>query len=160
MPRKPTEKVIEHRITLGTYERQMFSDAVTSYNFKNTATPIVAALSDVSFLIFVGGAIGIFLDRLLPNNWRDVTEYLTGTDLSDWLEIQNIIGAGIGGVAGLFVGNPVAGAILGTLAVEGLEEAYQGVQEAAIDNPQVTSIFTGFMLRSYWAIEKIRKDLL
>ena len=68
MPRKPTEKVIEHRITLGTYERQMFSDAVTSYNFKNTATPIVAALSDVSFLIFVGGAIGIFLDRLLPRN--------------------------------------------------------------------------------------------
>jgi len=90
MPRKPTEKVVEHRITLGTYERQMFSDAVTSYNFKNVSTPIVAALSDVSFVLFIGAAIGLFLDRVLPDDWRSVTEFLTGQDLSDWLEVQNI----------------------------------------------------------------------
>lgn len=158
MPRKPTEKVIEHRITLGTYERQVLSDAVSSYNFKNVSTPIVAALSDVSFLLVIGGAIGIFLDRALPSDWRSVTEFLTGKDLGDWLEVQNIIGAGIGGIAGLFVGNPVAGALLGTVAVEGLEEVYSEVQTAAIDNPQVTSVFTQLMLRSYWAIEKVRGE--
>ncbi|AXH79400.1 MAG: hypothetical protein [Circular genetic element sp.] len=156
MPRKPTEKVIEHRITLGTYERQIFSDAVTSYNFKNVSTPIVSALSDVSFVLLIGAAIGLFLDRVLPDDWRSVTEFLIGQDLSDWLEVQNIVGAGIGGIAGLFVGNPVFGAVLGSVAVEGLEEVYSGVQTAAIDNPQVTSVFTAFMLRTYWAIEKIR----
>ena len=88
MPRKPTEKVIEHRITLGTYERQIFSDAVTSYNFKNVSTPIVSALSDVSFVLLIGAAIGLFLDRVLPDDWRSVTEFLIGQDLSDWLEVQ------------------------------------------------------------------------
>jgi len=158
MPRKPTEKVVEHRITLGTYERQMFSDAVTSYNFKNVSTPIVAALSDVSFVLLIGASIGLFLDRVLPSDWRSVTEFLTGQDLSDWLEVQNIVGAGIGGIVGLFVGNPLAGAVLGSVAVEGLEGVYSEVQTAAIDNPQVTSVFTQFMLRSYWAIEKIRGE--
>ena len=158
MPRKPTEKVVEHRITLGTYERQMFSDAVTSYNFKNVSTPIVAALSDVSFVLLIGASIGLFLDRVLPDDWRSVTEFLTGQDLSDWLEVQNIVGAGIGGIAGLFVGNPLAGAVLGSIAVEGLEGVYSEVQTAAINNPQVTSVFTSLMLRSYWAIEKIRGE--
>lgn len=139
MPRKPTEKVIEHRITLGTYERQIFSDAVTSYNFKNVSTPIVSALSDVSFVLLIGASIGLFLDRVLPDDWRSVTEFLTGQDLSDWLEVQNIVGAGIGGIVGLFVGNPLAGAVLGSVAVEGLEEVYSEVQTAAIDNPKVTS---------------------
>jgi len=156
MPRKPTEKVIEHRITLGTYERQIFSDAVTSYNFKNVSTPIVSALSDVSFVLLIGASIGLFLDRVLPDDWRSVTEFLTGQDLSDWLEVQNIVGAGIGGIVGLFVGNPLAGAVLGSVAVEGLEEVYSEAQTAALDNPKVTSAFTAFMLRSYWAIEKIR----
>lgn len=158
MPRKPTTEVIEHRITLGGYERNLLSDAVTGYNFKNVSTPVVAALSDVSFILFVGATLGLFLDRVLPNDWRSITEYLTGTDLSDWLEIQNLVGASIGGIAGLFVGNPIAGAILGTVAVEGLEEAVSELQTAAINNPQVTSVFTQFMLRSYWAIEKIRGD--
>ena len=158
MPRKPTEKVVEHRITLGTYERQMFSDAVTSYNFKNVSTPIVSALSDVSFVLLIGAAIGLFLDRVLPSDWRSVTEFLTGQDLSDWLEVQNIVGASVGGIVGLFFGNPLAGAVLGSVAVEGLEGVYSEVQTAAIDNPQVTSVFTQFMLRSYWAIEKIRGE--
>jgi len=156
MPRKPTEKVIEHRITLGTYERQIFSDAVTSYNFKNVSTPIVSALSDVSFVLLIGAAIGLFLDRVLPEDWRSVTEFLIGQDLSDWLEVQNIVGAGIGGIAGLFFGNPVFGAVLGTVAVEGLEEVYSEVQTTAIENPKVTGAYTAFMLRTYWAIEKIR----
>jgi len=158
MPRKPTDEVIEHRITLGAYERQLFSDAVTSYNFKNVSTPIVSALSDVSFLLFVGAAVGLFLDRVLPDDWRSVTEYLTGQDLTDWFEVQNIVGAGIGGIAGLFVGNPIAGAVLGSLAVEGLEEAYSEVQTVAIDNPEITSVFTQFMLRSYWAIENLKGE--
>ena len=41
MPRKPTSEVIEHRITLGTYERQLVSDVAGSYQFNKIANPII-----------------------------------------------------------------------------------------------------------------------
>jgi len=49
------KKVIEHRITLGTKERQMVESYVNSKNFNQIITPAVAALSDVSFVLLVGG---------------------------------------------------------------------------------------------------------
>ncbi len=49
------KKVIEHRITLGTKERQMVESYVNSKNFNQIITPTVAALSDVSFVLLVGG---------------------------------------------------------------------------------------------------------
>ena len=159
MPRKPTSEVIEHRITLGGYERRIISDAVAGYNFKNVATPVVAGLSDISFLIFVGGIIGLFLDSVLPNGWRSITQYLTSGERSDWFETQNIVGAGIGGAFGLFFGNPIGGAILGSFAVEGLEELAGASEEIILENPAVLSLFTSVMLNSYWAIDELKEQL-
>lgn len=158
MPRKPTEKVVEHRITLGTYERQMVSDAISGYNFKNISTPIVAGLSDVSFLVFVGGILALFLDKALGTGWREATEFLVGKDLADWLEVQNLVGAGIGGTIGLFVGNPFIGAFLGSAAVELGEAGVEEFTEQLSQRPQVVNAFTGIMLRSYWEIQKIKGD--
>ena len=159
MPRKPTTEVIEHRITLGGYERRIISDAVAGYNFKNVATPVVAGLSDISFVIFVGGIIGLFLDSVLPNGWRSITQYLSSSERSDWYEAQNIVGAGIGGAVGLFFGNPIAGAVLGSLAVEGLEELAGAGEEILLENPAALSLFTSVMLNSYWAIDGLKETL-
>jgi hypothetical protein len=167
MPRKPTEKVIEHRITLGTYERQLVSDAVTSYNFKNVSTPIVSALSDVSFLIFIGGILGIALDRSLSGTaWRTATRLLGVDELNDWLETQNILGAAAAGAVGGarfgFYG-AIAGAIFGIVGVEYGEDAANAINnqiEGAVQqNPELFGTFTSIMIQSYWGIENLKETL-
>ena len=61
------KKVIEHRITFGTKERDMLESALTGYQFKNVATPIVAGMSDVSFMLVAGSLLTIFFpDIVLP----------------------------------------------------------------------------------------------
>jgi|TARA_R110000822_G_scaffold256566_1_gene382350 hypothetical protein len=58
LPRKPVEKVVEHRITLGQKEREMIDTAVAGYTFNKVATPMVALLSDVSALTTLALAYG------------------------------------------------------------------------------------------------------
>ena len=66
MPRKPTEKVIEYRITLGTWERERLGMLAGSKTFNNIAEPIldngVKLISDVSatltILTLIGGYLG------------------------------------------------------------------------------------------------------
>lgn len=53
MPRKPTEKVIEHRITFGQKERDLLESVSNSYSINKVATPFVALISDVSALAFL-----------------------------------------------------------------------------------------------------------
>lgn len=67
MPRLPVDgkKVVEHRITLGQFERNMLDTYFTSQAFKNVATPTVALLSDVSGMITFAGLllyVGIKVD--------------------------------------------------------------------------------------------------
>ena len=156
MPRKPTEKVIEHRITLGTYERQMFSDAVSSYNFKNVSTPIVSALSDVSFLVFIGGLIGISLDSSLRGTaWRTATKLLDVQGYADWLEAQNLAGAIAGGAKGARFGwvGLVTGALAGSFGVEVGED----VIEPLADIP--SNINSNLIqLQLYWGIENLKDN--
>ncbi len=57
MPRLPVDgkKVIEHRITFGTKERELLDSLTTTLAFKNIATPTVSLLKDVTgMIIFVG----------------------------------------------------------------------------------------------------------
>ena len=57
MPRLPVDgkKVIEHRITFGTKERELLDSLTTTMAFKNVATPTVSLLKDVTgMIIFVG----------------------------------------------------------------------------------------------------------
>lgn len=69
MPRLPVDgkKVIEHRITFGTKERDMIESALTGYQFNKVVTPIVAGMSDVSFMVVLGSILAIwFPDIVLP----------------------------------------------------------------------------------------------
>jgi hypothetical protein len=62
VPRLPVDgkKVVEHRISFGTKERELAEGALAAYQFNRVGTPIVAALSDVSFLVFVGGVLAAY----------------------------------------------------------------------------------------------------
>tara|TARA_R100001463_G_C3542616_1_gene222482 strand:+ start:1624 stop:2058 length:435 start_codon:yes stop_codon:yes gene_type:complete len=53
MPRLPVDgkKVIEHRYTLGQYERDQLDTLITGITVRNVATPTVALLNDVTGLI-------------------------------------------------------------------------------------------------------------
>jgi len=53
MPRLPVDgkKVIEHRFTLGQYERDQLDTLITGITVRNVATPTVALLNDVTGLI-------------------------------------------------------------------------------------------------------------
>ena len=59
MPRLPVDgkKVIEHRVTLGTYERQQLDTLVTGVTVKNVGDPLVALLSDVSAIAVLAGIL-------------------------------------------------------------------------------------------------------
>ena len=129
MPRLPVDgkKVIEHRISLSGVEREQLENFVMGYNVNRVMTPLVALLSDATAL----GALYLLLNSLFPNwaknlpdTWRADTAGMSIADLDDYLELQNIVGMTVGGLAGGAVAGPagaVAGGLLGTTVVEGLE---------------------------------------
>jgi len=137
MPRKPTSEVIEHRITLGTYERQLVSDVAGSYQFNKIANPVISLISDNTAMALIFATLGLFLDRYLDPDWRDITSNMTNSQLADWLETQNLVGAGIGGLIGLLFGGPIGaavGATTGSVVVEGIEYGLDEAGQAIIDN--------------------------
>ena len=74
MPRLPVDgkKVVEHRITFGTKERELAEGALAAYQFNRVGTPIVASLSDVSFLVFVGGVLAAY--KIIDSKtWNSLT---------------------------------------------------------------------------------------
>jgi len=66
MPRLPVDgkKVVEHRITFGTKERDMMESALGAFQFNRVATPIVAGMSDVSFMVVVAGILAIYFPKI------------------------------------------------------------------------------------------------
>ena len=65
-----------HEIVLGRAEREIVRNTLESLQFKNYSTPIVAGMSDVSFMLTVsalaGLGIGAILDRAgIDPNWRE-----------------------------------------------------------------------------------------
>ena len=150
MPRLPVdgEKVVEHRITLGAKERELLDTATLSFSVNRFLTPILQALGDPVFLLFLAGILAISIDRLLPGtNWRDITKDMTPDQVHDWLETQNIVGGSIGAIIGglltLPFGAPyfgaAAGYVAGNLVVEGgewvVEETGEVIASAAAANP-------------------------
>jgi len=65
LPRAKATDVVIHRIELGGKERDMAEGVIAAYQFNRIANPIVAALSDVSFLVFAGGVLAAykFIDK-------------------------------------------------------------------------------------------------
>ena len=72
MPRAKADNVVIHRIELGGKERDMAESALVAYQFNKIMNPVVNALSDVSFLLFVGGVLAAykFIDK---ETWDQLT---------------------------------------------------------------------------------------
>ena len=141
MPRLPVDgkKVIEYRITLGTFERRMLDDFATAYKVNRIADPIVQILKDVSAQASIFLLVLYFFpkwsendntgEQLKPEDYEDPNTGKTDESrLADYLETQNLaaLGAGIaltwatGGGYAAYVGAALAGQAL----VEGGEEFY------------------------------------
>ena len=95
MPRLPVDgkKVVEHRITFGTKERDMIEGALVAYQFGRIATPIVNALSDVSFLLFAGGVLASY-KYIDAETWKALTSGLSTAGQTTEETILTIIDAG------------------------------------------------------------------
>tara|TARA_Y100000004_G_scaffold70435_2_gene79180 strand:- start:2645 stop:3007 length:363 start_codon:yes stop_codon:yes gene_type:complete len=82
MPRKPTEKVIEYRITLGTWERERLGMLAGSKTFNNIAEPIldngVKLISDVSATLTILGLVAGYLGfQFISDGIEDSAEAIT-----------------------------------------------------------------------------------
>jgi hypothetical protein len=95
MPRKPTEKVIEYRITLGTWERERLGMLAGSKTFNNIAEPIldngVKLISDVTatltLLTVLGGYLGFnFISDGIQDSAEGMVSFFeqyTGADIPE-----------------------------------------------------------------------------
>tara|TARA_Y100000052_G_C2890781_1_gene50897 strand:- start:165 stop:566 length:402 start_codon:yes stop_codon:yes gene_type:complete len=95
VPRLPVDgnKVVEHRITFGTKERDMLEGYLAAYQFGRIATPIVNALSDVSFLLFTGGILAAY-NYIDKETWDSLTAGIAQTASSAEEAAITIIEAG------------------------------------------------------------------
>jgi len=134
MPRLPVDgvKVIEHRITFGAKEREILESTTTAYSFRNVSTPIITAINDNTTLLLIAGLIGLVLPSWLPDDYETITEGLGFDGVKDWLEIQNLAGAGAGAYAGSVAGpvGAIIGAILGSYGVEVAEDVLDPQKQA------------------------------
>tara|TARA_R110000751_G_scaffold88451_1_gene174705 strand:- start:135 stop:608 length:474 start_codon:yes stop_codon:yes gene_type:complete len=128
LPRKPVEKVVEHRITLGQKEREMFETLTTAYTVNKVGTPLVSLISDPVALGALGlAALALFpsLTEGLPNNWEELTEEMNQSEIAQFLKDNTsggaAVGGGLGALIGLFFGMPFVGAAVGSVAGETTE---------------------------------------
>jgi len=99
MPRKAPKEVIEHRITLGDYERKEFKETLDSISYKNYLQPLQSPVISVALL--GGGAyLGLAyafdwwpFKKSMGNLWdlgkqKDIFEYATAVNngqLAAWI---------------------------------------------------------------------------
>ena len=153
MPRLPVDgkRVVEHRITLGTKERQLLDTATLSYSANRWMTPILQSLGNPVFMLSFGVGLALIIDRLLPGiDWRGITSDMTPDQVNDWLETQNIVVGGIFAIIGGILAGPfgaAGGYVAGNLVVEGgewvVEETGEVIASAAAANP---TAFTALMI--------------
>ena len=84
MPRSKPSKVIEHRISLGTYERGIVDQAINAYTVNRIANPLVALISDVSAMAFLASAyltyrIGPWAASQLKDKYETIEELTKDT---------------------------------------------------------------------------------
>ena len=160
MPRLPVDgkKVVEHRLSLGTFERQQLDQITGAIQFRRISTPIVTLLNDVTGL----AAVYVIVNSLFPD-WHQglPIEALEAyhddpKGLRDYFEAQNILGAVVGGVVGVATGGlawipAILGGAVSQLVVEGAEEAYKDVEEPV--RPPIRTIM--FMLSARRAAKEV-----
>jgi|TARA_R110000823_G_scaffold147015_2_gene277361 hypothetical protein len=107
MPKPKPDNIVRHEIVLGTAERQIVRDAQTAYSINRIASPITNM--SASGFVVAGGAAIVVIDYILDHlgldpDWREIVEDMTGEQLSEWLDGQNLR---IGGLIALV--NPLFG---------------------------------------------------
>lgn len=108
------------RLELQQKERELLESYTTSYAVKSWSKPVVDVLSDVTATLTIIGILILLLgdkiSKFLPADWADLTAGMSQEELMDWLEIQNLVGAGVGGFLGLLLGGLV-GSLLGPFGI-------------------------------------------
>jgi len=93
MPRLPVDgkRVIEHRITFGTKERDMIDSALASYQFNRVATPTVDLMKDVSGMtVFASILIALGVPIILPvEEGMEAVTTAIGDGLQKWRKQQS-----------------------------------------------------------------------
>jgi len=153
LKRKP-DQVITHRFELQQKERELLGSYVAAYQIQNISKPIVDILKDTTALIAISGFLLLFFDDKLQAigldpDWPEITAGMDNEQIADWLETQNLIGAGIGGFLGFIIGGfvgsylgpvgtvagagagAVGGAAAGNYTVEQLEDLAEEAKKAA-----------------------------
>jgi hypothetical protein len=75
MPRAKATDVVIHRIELGGKERELAEGVVAAFQFNRVASPVVAGMSDVSFMVTLGAILAIwFPEIILPTGAPTIEE--------------------------------------------------------------------------------------
>ena len=137
MPRLPIggdkNGVYEYRITLGSLERELLRDATEAYSLNKVAQPITNILGNPVALI----SLSALIISLFPDILKKLPDWLTEIldDPNIWPEEKkgHLDGylrgfSAIGGLVGIFTGNPVAavaGAVAGEVVDDTIDESFE-----------------------------------
>ena len=77
MPRAKANNVVIHRIELGGKERELAEGALAAFQFNRIATPVVAGMSDVSFMITFGALLTFFYPHIVLPKAEDGIDAVT-----------------------------------------------------------------------------------
>ena len=66
MPKPKPDNIVRHEIVLGRVEREMLDTAFTAMSFNRVMSPLVAGVSDVTFMAFVILAYNYIYNQNLP----------------------------------------------------------------------------------------------
>jgi len=89
MPRSKANETIIHRVELGSWERSRAEAMIDAFIFNRVGTPIVAAMSDVSFMIMLGSLLAAW--KLID---KETWDALTGSYQEGVDTISDVIGWG------------------------------------------------------------------
>jgi len=81
MPRAKSDRIVTHRIELGVKEREIADSMLAAFAFNRVSTPIVAGMSDVSFMIVLGSLLTLYFpDIVLPTGEARMEEVVAAID--------------------------------------------------------------------------------
>ena len=115
MAKRPPDKVIEYRISLQDYERDMFNSAIGAYQMNRIMTPIINLMNDVTGMVVfltILAAVGVtgvtftFLTAMLTSD-------SSMADIIDAFTTQREQAIAAGATVGVFgLGSPITAQIL------------------------------------------------
>ena len=77
MPRTKADRTVIHRIEFGGKERDLLEGALGAYQFNRVSTPVVAGMSDVSFMLTLGALLTFFYPDIVLPKAEDGIEAVT-----------------------------------------------------------------------------------